>query len=120
MIRVISAYRVSQEVSSAGILTACKQQFRALVKRKHRITSPKEAFLADLEHELALWTKTDGHEVILTDANETLAEGKNFATFIDSAKLIDVMEILNPSLMDDKTYLWSNRRLDYIFLYLLE
>ena len=44
IIRVISAYRVSQEVSSAGILTACQQQFRALVKENHGISSPKEGF----------------------------------------------------------------------------
>ena len=91
IIRVISAYRVSQEVSSAGILTACQQQFRALVKKNHGITSPKEAFLADLEHDLSLWTKTDDHEVILmTDANETVAEGKSFASFIDSSLITGV------------------------------
>ena len=52
----------------------------------------------------------------MTNENETVAEGKNFATLIDSTKLIDVMKILNPSLINDETYLWSNRRLDYIFL----
>ena len=52
----------------------------------------------------------------MTDANETLAEGKSFASFIDSTNLIDVMELLNPSLIKDKTYLWSDRRLDYIFV----
>ena len=56
VLRVYSAYRVCQEkVENAGVLTACHQQYRALVKAKHKIVSPRQAFLADLEHELLVW-----------------------------------------------------------------
>ena len=118
VIRIYSAYRVSQEkVTHAGVLTACQQQYRALVKAEHKVLSPKQAFLADLEHELTLWGKNDKHEtIVMLDSNETLAEGKEFKAFTENVHLTDAMETLDPSLLEDPTYLWGKRRIDYILL----
>ena len=96
VIRVVSAYRVSQSrVEDAGPLTACHQQYRALVKNNHPITSPKQAFLSDLEHEMLIWMKHEKHKVIIIlDANETIAEKKGFASFKESVNLVDAIELL--------------------------
>ena len=81
-----------------------------MVLQKNEIVSTKVAFLADLEHELLLWCKVVKHEVILLlDTNESLAEGKALQSFQQSVKLIDAMENLNLTLIDDSTYLWGKK-----------
>ena len=49
MIRVISAYRVSQDYpDAAGETTSCKQQVRSLMMRGITNPNPKKRFLTDL------------------------------------------------------------------------
>ena len=92
-------------------MTACQQQHRALVKNKSKIVNPKEAFLADLEHELLLWKKKKHHEIIIRiDSNESVEEGKELKAFQRSLGLVDAMEILNPSMVKDTTYLWGKKK----------
>ena len=117
MIRVYSAYRVSQELSSqAGVLTAVQQQYRGLVKQKREVVEPRVAFLADLEQEIRLWQQKPLHEVILMiDANESISEGKALAAFQQSLNMVDAVAMLNPTLEEDPTYLWGKKRIDYFF-----
>ena len=80
VLRVYSAYRVCEEkVENAGVLTACHQQYRALVEAKHKIVSPRQAFLADLEHELWVWGREEKHEcIVMLDANDEIKKERNF------------------------------------------
>ena len=118
MIRVVSAYRVSQvQAETAGPHTACQQQYKALVRKKNKIVSPRQAFMADFEHSLRLWSQVEGHElIIMMDANEDLREKKDLRTFCEALNLVDAVEMLSPDLVGDQTYLWGRKRLDYIFL----
>ena len=119
IIKVISAYRVSQEYGSqAGVLTAYQQQYRALVKQKRGELSPRAAFLADLEHEVMQWIQKPVHEiVILMDANEAVEEKKELRAFEQSLNLVDAVALLNPSAARESTYLWEKKKTGLCFLF---
>ena len=78
MIKIISAYRVSQATpSQTAELTSCKQQVRSMLRKGIKNPNPKKAFLTDLSKVIKKWRK-DGkqHEVILmADMNECIKNG---------------------------------------------
>ena len=119
MIRVISAYRVSQEqIAQAGETTSCKQQVRSLLKRGIKNPNPKAAFLKDIGQFINNWrAKCANNEVILmADMNEATGEKGRLTDFIMECNLIDTVALLNPELEKDPTYLWGKKRIDYILV----
>ena len=119
MIRVISGYRVSQRRGKhVGPMTACQQQFNSLVLTDARSLDPRQAFLEDMEKFIMKWKNSgDQNEVILLmDANEDLADGSSLSKFVEKTGLLDAVAELEPNLQRDPTYLWSPRRLDYVFI----
>ena len=118
-IRVISAYRVSQDnPEHAGELTSCRQQWRSHVKNGIRNPNPKQLILDDLTAFISDWrNQSHKHSVILMmDSNEKLEVGKPLYDFMVGNDLMDAMEQLNPSAINDKTYLEGSKRIDHIFL----
>ena len=119
MIRVISAYRVSQDsYKQAGETTSCKQQVRSLMLRGVRKPNPKKRFLTDLSAMLTAWRKDKpNHDIILmADMNEYIGDTKDLYDFCQHNNLIDTVSLLNPDLMEDPTYLWGSKRIDYILV----
>ena len=119
MIRVVSGYRVSQpNPKNVGPLTACQQQFNSLILENKSNLDPRKAFLDDLLQFLMKWKNGgDQNEIVLMmDANEDVAENKCLKKFVDSLGLLDSVVLMNPALATDQTYLWSNRRIDYVFI----
>ena len=119
MIRVISAYRVSQSIKNkVGPLTSCQQQFNSLVLSNADTLEPRHAFLEDMNTFITKWKNSgDQHEVILMlDANEDIVEKSHFSEFVLEAGLLDAVSLVEPALKDDPTYLWGSRRLDYVLI----
>ena len=57
------------------------------------------------------------HEVILmSDMNECINKKGDLQDFFLENDLIDTVGILNPTQTDDMTYLYSTKRIDYIFI----
>ena len=110
MIRVISAYRISQEhVAQAGETTSCKQQVRSLLKRGVKNPNPKQVFLKDIGKFINNWrAKGPSNEVILmADMNEYVGDKRGLADFTMECNLVDSVSLLNPDLETDSTYLWG-------------
>jgi hypothetical protein len=77
--------------------------------------NPKKVFLQDLGVFLHTW-KNKGKQnkvVIMADMNEYIGSG-DLANFCLENDLVDVVAMLNPALDKDPTYLWGNKRIDYI------
>ena len=117
-IRVISAYRVSQEhPAKAGETTSCKQQVRSLMLRGVKNPNPKKRFLEDLATMITSWRNSAGGEIILmADMNEFIGDKKALHTFCQATNLIDSISLLNPDLHSDPTYLWGKKRIYYILI----
>ena len=118
MVKVVSAYRVSQEhTKQAGETTSCKQHVRSLQKRGLCNPNPKKVFLQDFGICLHAW-KNKGKQnevVIMADLNEYIGTG-DLANFCLENDLVDVVAMMNPDLEKYPTYLWGNKRLDYILI----
>ena len=73
MIRVVSAYRVSQSnIKQAGETTSCKQQVRSFQKRGMANPNPKQLFLKDFGAFICAW-KNKGRQnevIIMADLND--------------------------------------------------
>jgi hypothetical protein len=77
--------------------------------------NPKKVFLQDLGAFLHEW-KNKGKQnevIIMADMNGYIGED-DLANFCLENALVDVVAMLNPALDKDTTYLWGNKRLDYI------
>ena len=107
-IRVISAYRVSQDYpAKAGETTSCKQQVRSLMLRGVKNPNPKKRFLEDLALMITSWRKNvvGGEIILMADMNEFIGDKTALHTFCQSTNLIDSISLLNPDLHSDPTYL---------------
>ena len=119
IIRVISAYRVSQDSPAhAGETTSCKQQVRSLMLRGESQPNPKKRFLKDLASMITQWrsNNTDNDIILMADMNEYIGESKDLQLFCHQTNLIDSISLLNPDLNKDPTYLWGSKRIDYILI----
>ena len=118
MIRVISAYRVSQTNNTkVGELTLYKQQVRSLLKRGVKKPDPKQAFLCDLGKFIRKWREQeDNREIILmADMNEYTGDKGSLYDFCIDTDLIDTVALVNPEIEQDPTYIYGRKRIDYIF-----
>ena len=118
-IRVISAYRVSQESpKQVGDLTACKQQYWSYVKQGVKDPNPKGLFLKDLGKFINRWKNISekNYIILMMDSNESLERGNSLHDFLIDHNLVDAISYLNPTLKNDKTYLYGSKRIDHIFL----
>ena len=64
------------------------------------------------------WKNTgDQQEVILLmDANKDVSEASSLLDFAANLNLADVVPMIDQSLAEDPTYLWSLRHLNYAFI----
>jgi len=118
-IRVISAYRVSQDhPSTAGETISCKQQVRSLMIRGVKNHNPKKRFLEDLALMITSWRNNSvgGEIILMADMNEFIGGKKALHIFCQTTNLIDSISLLNPDLHSDPTYLWGKKRIDYILI----
>ena len=93
MIRVISAYRVSQEYPDrAGETTSCKQQVRSLMKRGINKPNPKKRFLTDLTNMIKNWRKDKENcdIILMADMNEYIGGGRTYTT--SASKIISLTQ----------------------------
>ena len=84
IIRVISAYRVSQDSpAQAGETTSCKQQVRSLMLRGESQPKPKKRFLKDLSSMITQWRSNniDNDIILMADMNEFIGDGKDLQLF---------------------------------------
>jgi len=84
-IRVISAYRVSQDhPSTAGETISCKQQVRSLMIRGVKNHNPKKRFLEDLALMITSWRNNSvgGEIILMADMNEFIGEKKLYTYFV--------------------------------------
>ena len=119
IIRVISAYRVSQESpKQVGDLTACKQQYWSYVQQGVNDPNPKRLFLQDLGKFINRWKNISEKNsiILMMDSNESLERGNPLHDFLIDHSLVDAISYLNPSLKNDKTYLYGFKQIDHIFL----
>ena len=119
LIRVISAYRVSQDSpSQAGETTSCKQQVRSLMLRREKHPNPKKRFLKNLTIMLKNWRINKEHTeiILMADMNEFIGEKKDLYDFFQHNDLIDAVSLLDPDLHTDPTYLWGQKK-DRLYSY---
>jgi len=114
MIRVIAAYRVSQDSSAqAGETTSCKEQVMSLMPRGVKKPNPKKRFIEDLSTMITNWrlNREDCDMILMADMNKLIGGKPALHEFCQRTNLIDSIFLLNPDLHEDPTNLWAPNRL---------
>ena len=113
MIKVVSAYRVSQATpSQAGEPTSCKQQVRSMLKKGIIDPNPKKAFLINLSQVIQKWRiEGENYEVILSaNMNKCINTNGDLQDFCLENDLLDTVGLLNPTQINDATYLCGTKK----------
>ena len=79
--------------------------------------NPKKVFLQDFWVFLQAWKNTgkQNEVVIMTYLTEYIDTNDLFNFYLEN-NLVDAVAMLNPALDKDPTYIWGNKRLDYILV----
>lgn len=110
MIKVISAYSVSQDLpTQAGETTSRKQQVWSLMLKCIGNPNPKKRLLTDLSVMIKNWRvdKTNCDIIMMVDMNKCIGDKKDLYDFCQQNNLIDSISLLDPDLEKDHTYLWG-------------
>jgi hypothetical protein len=113
---LVSVYNVCHQRQHGGSRTAHTQQV-SLLRRQGRTTSPRKAFIADFDTQVAEWIEA-GHELIIAgDLNEELGSDlSGFAKICSNHHLVEIIQHIHGIVGEPPTYARGQKRLDYIFV----
>jgi hypothetical protein len=108
---IMTAYR---PVVSQGPSTVWMQQWAMLHKNGQRNPDPIQSFYDDLE-QLRDW-RSNGKEIIMIDANESIREKQNqLQDIFQKTEMTELIRYKHPSLDEPNTHIRGSRRIDFIF-----
>jgi hypothetical protein len=118
-IAVFSGYRVCQEgPHNVGPNTSYMNQYIALRELGHQQPNPRKQFFKDLLLEVEAARSVGFRPIIMLDANgdwgHPTSPDKDFRQFLIDADLVDIYHERHGD--SPRTYLWGQKRLDYILI----